>query len=179
MKKLAFLLLILTLTAVFVGCVANNPKATPSETTQSPGVSDQPKATPPETTQSPGLSDQPEATPAETTQSHGVSEYLTEENGEQYLILPISKAKLRVKSQHLSHLNKIDADLLKKAEEMISGYISSYSQNSGIYLGVCDGKLCLCAEAIVKIDPPNTSEYGSSGCGIDHDHRFFYEQITK
>ncbi len=102
-----------------------------------------------------------------------------EEDGKRYLVLPVSGDKVRLSNHELAYIDDIDPALLKAAEEKITGQISQYGDNSGLYLGVVDGHLCLCSEVIVKINPPRPSEYGNSGCGIDHDHKFFSERITK
>ena len=102
-----------------------------------------------------------------------------DENGERYLVLPVSGDKVRLSNHELAYIDDIDPALLKAAEEKITGQISQYGNNSGLYVGVTDGYLSLCAEVIVKISPPRPSEYGDSGCGIDHDHKFFSERITK
>ena len=57
---------------------------------------------------------------------NGVSDYLTEENGQQYLILPTSKQKVRVDKQYKQHLENIDVDLLEKAMPLCQIQISSY-----------------------------------------------------
>ena len=107
-----------------------------------------------------------------------MSEYLTEEDGWQYLILPISKNKIRVREQYTQYLDDIDLDLLRAAEENISGKLSQHSNNSCFYLQVDEGYLCLYAEVIVKLDSPASAD-NIGGCGIDHEHLFFCERITK
>lgn len=112
-----------------------------------------------------------------SSETNSISEYLTEEDGKQYLMLPISKDKVMLWDGQAQYLDDIDLDLLKAAEEKISKQISQYSNNSGFYLQVDEGYLCLYAEVIVKIDPP-ASAGGVGGCGIDHEHMFFGERIT-
>ena len=56
----------------------------------------------------------------ENLQVNNMSEYFTEEEGKQYLILPISKSKVRIRNEHKSHLENIDIELLKTAEETIT-----------------------------------------------------------
>ena len=112
-------------------------------------------------------------------QTDDPEEYLIEEDGEQFLILPISKVKVRVRKEYAQYLNEIDYDLLRTAEETISAKVAQYSNHSGFYLQVDDGHLCLYTEVIVSIDPPESSEEGDSGCGIDHEHQFFCERISK
>ena len=114
-----------------------------------------------------------------------LSECLLNENGIQYILLPISKIKIQVSSTYKSHLNNLDFDLLKSAEERITEKMSAYTNNSGVYLQADNaGYLYLCLEAIVNINPPNvvTGENGEiidGGCNIDHRHIFFSERITK
>lgn len=102
-----------------------------------------------------------------------------EEDGVQYLILPISRSKICVKEENKVLLGNVDPDLLKAAEEKLSAQISQYENYSALYLQNIEGQLYLCAEVIVDIDPPTSGEHGVSGCGTDHEHKFFGERITK
>ncbi len=108
----------------------------------------------------------------------------TKEDGKSYLILPVSGEKVEIDDDYASYVKDINADLLKAAEEKISEKISLYPEKSDFYLETYDGYLCLCVEVIVKIPPPapsvdGTEEYEMQGCGIDHEHKFFRERITK
>lgn len=111
------------------------------------------------------------------TKAKDISDYLVEEDGQQYLILPVSKERVKIWDEQTQYLDDIDLDLLKAAEERISREISQYSQNSGFYLQIEEGVLFLYAEVIVDITPPSGTDGG--GCGVDHEHRFFKERITK
>ena len=121
--------------------------------------------------------------PTQTEEKDPVLEYLVRE-GNQYLVMPISREEVRVWEEHTQHLSKIDLDLLKAAEEKLAVYLAEDSNNSGFYLQLKDGVLHLCVEVIVDIIPPQTvtMEDGyvlGSGCGIDHDHVFYMERIVK
>ena len=109
--------------------------------------------------------------------------YLTEDDGMQYLVLPSSNSRVLVEDEHQPYLHDIDVDMLRTAEEKILARIAQYPENSGIYLSKDDnGYLCLCVEVIVKLEPaevPTDSEFEERGCGIDHEHKFFSEPITK
>ena len=126
-----------------------------------------------------GCDHQPSGQEAVSTisETNSISEYLIEENGKQYLILPISKGKVKVWDEQTQYLDDIDLDLLRAAEKRISEAISPYSNHSDLYLQVDDGHLCLYAEVIIDIDPAG-AESGEAGCGIDHEHKFFGERIT-
>ena len=107
-----------------------------------------------------------------------------EEEGEQYLLLPISKTKVLVYDGHRQYIEKIDMDLLKTAEEALSAQIPQDESEPFFYLQMEEGDMYLCVEIIVDIDPPETvtMEDGtviSSGCGIDHEHVFYSERISK
>ena len=103
---------------------------------------------------------------------NGVSDYLTEENGQQYLILPTSKQKVTVYEEHMPYLEKIDADLLKAAEEKITEEVARYTEDvEHFYLQKEDGHLLLCVEVIVDVENPTSF--------TDHEHKFFKERITK
>lgn len=109
---------------------------------------------------------------------------ITKEDGKSYLVLPVSKEKVEIDDDYASYVKDIDGYLLKTAEEKIGEKISLYPENSDFYLETYDGYLCLCVEVIVQLDPPAPSidgsdEYVMRGCGIDHDHKFFSERITK
>lgn len=110
--------------------------------------------------------------------TENISDYLIEEDGKQYLILPISKEKVRVSNSYTQYLDDIDLDLLKAAEKKIREELSQYSDTQvDFYLQDREGYLYLTAEIIVDITPPSGAE--DSGCGIDHEHKFFEERITK
>ena len=113
-----------------------------------------------------------------SSEANNISEYLTEEGNDQYLILPVSKSKVRVSDLHTQYLYDIDLNLLRTSEEKINGIISQYPKNSGFYVQYYDGYLRLCTEVIVEIDPPESTDI-SGGCGIDHEHKYFDEPITK
>ena len=119
------------------------------------------------------------------SENKDISEYLIEEDGEQYLILPISQSKIVVRDEYKQHLDNIDIELLKTAEETICNKMSAYTKSSGFSLQFDDsGYLCLHTECIVDIEPPNViteddGEIISGGCNIDHKHIFLYERITK
>lgn len=118
-------------------------------------------------------------TPSTSSVTKSISDYLIEEDGEQYLILPISNVKVRIWDEQIQYLDDIDIELLRTAEVKISGEISQYQNHSYFYLKFYEGYLCLCVEVIVDIDPPVASENSEGGCGIDHEHKFFVERITK
>lgn len=113
-------------------------------------------------------------------------EIVSDEDGDAYLVLPVSGNKVRISDRGKNYVKDIDGYLLKTAEEKIAGQISQYGNNSGFYLETYDGYLWLCVEVIVKLDPPapdisvdSSDEYWMQGCGIDHEHKFFMERITK
>ena len=121
--------------------------------------------------------DQPE-------QAKDQPEYFVEEDGEQYLLLPISGTKVLIYDGHKQYIEKIDMDLLKTAEETLSAQIPQDESEPFFYLQMEEGDMYLCVETIVYIDPPETvtMEDGtviSSGCGIDHEHIFYSERISK
>ena len=115
----------------------------------------------------------------------GISEYLIEEDGKQYLILPISQSKILVRDEYKPHLDDIDIELLKTAEQTICDKMSAYTETPGFSLQFDNsGYLYLHTEWIIEIDPPNvvTDDNGvivEGGCNIDHKHIFFDERITK
>jgi hypothetical protein len=120
------------------------------------------------------------------SETKDISEYLIEKNGWQYLILPISQSEIKVGDDYKQHLNDIDIELLKTAEKIISDKMSAYTEPHIFYLMLDkSGHLCLGAESIVDIEPPNvvTDDSGEifdmGGCNIDHKHIFFHERITK
>ncbi|MBE6671308.1 MAG: hypothetical protein E7593_03800 [Ruminococcaceae bacterium] len=111
---------------------------------------------------------------------NNISHYLTEENGNQYLILPISKDKVLISDTEAQYLNDINVAMLKSAEEKISEEASKYPDDWDFYISIYEGQLCLCTEIIVDIEPPENPKDGLiGGCGIDHEHIFIRERITK
>lgn len=116
-------------------------------------------------------------------QANSQSEYFVEEDGEQYLLLPISGTKVLIYDGHKQYIDIIDMDLLKTAEEALSVQIPQDESEPFFYLQMEEGDMYLCVEIIVDIDPPETvtMEDGtviSSGCGIDHKHVFYSERIS-
>ena len=113
-----------------------------------------------------------------TTQSPNIVDHLTEIDGQRYLILPISKSNVRWENLYDFYIKDIDFELLKNAEKTMTDQVSELTveKRSSFYLRVVEGELYLCAEVIVDLEPPSEDE---SGCGIDHDHVFFKERITK
>lgn len=107
-----------------------------------------------------------------------VSDFLIEEKGKQFLILPISEDKVYVREEYEQYLDDIDLDLLKSAEKKITEEISKYDDEHSFSLQLEDEKLYLVVEVIADIDPPVESEIGG-GCGIDHEHKFLKERITE
>ena len=117
-------------------------------------------------------------------QANNQTEYLVEEDGEQYLLLPISGTKVQVHDDCKQYIEIIDVDLLKAAEEKISAQIPREVRDPWFYLQMDEGDMYLCVEIIVDINPPETvtMEDGtviSSGCDIDHKHVFYSEPISK
>ena len=103
-----------------------------------------------------------------------ISKYLKKKDGEQYLILPISKEEIRVwDEEEAKYLKHIDVGLLKKAEKKIAAEVSKYKDETPhYYIDIRDGYLCLAVELIVDLDEPAAN-------GMDHEHVFFRERITK
>ena len=103
-----------------------------------------------------------------------ISKYLKKKDGEQYLILPISKEEIGVwDEEEAKYLKHIDVGLLKKAEKKIAAEVSKYKDEiPHYYIDVWEGYLCLAVELIVDLDEPAAN-------GMDHEHVFFRERITK
>ena len=113
-----------------------------------------------------------------------ISEDLVEEEGLQYLTLPISKKKVQIWGECKQFVANIDVELLIAAEEKIIAQTRNSERPAGFGLQVKDGHMYLNAEVIETIDPPKikTTEDGyvvENGCDIDHRHVFFTERITK
>lgn len=125
-------------------------------------------------------SHQPNAqdTPSTSSVTESISDYLIEEDGERYLILPISKEKVRVTGSHMQYLDEIDLDLLRTAEEKIRENIAQYTGTEG-YFRLEEGKgyLSLCLD--VYIDAPPYYFPDGSSCGLNQERKVFEERITK
>ena len=102
-------------------------------------------------------------------------EFISTENGKKYLILPISNEKIEILEEYEQYICEIDKELLQNAEENLNVQTQQYSEKSNFYLQIHEGSLCLAIEIIVDLE----STTDSSGCGIDHEHLYFKEQITK
>lgn len=99
----------------------------------------------------------------------------TNEKGNTYLIMPISRKKVKLDEEYKEYLPYINYDLLRVAEEKIDGECGD-NQNSGFYLGIDkEGYLILQKEVIVPI--PEDQRTWGSGC-YDHKHKFYQERIS-
>jgi len=109
-----------------------------------------------------------------------LSECIRYENGKYTLILPLSRTEIPVRASLAEHMEKVDFDLLKAAEAKIREDAAPYEESWSFHLEEWEGYLCLGTELLVDIEPPASSDgFQSSGCGIDHEHLFFRERITK
>ena len=111
-----------------------------------------------------------------TDSGSNISDYITNENGKYTLTLPVSKTTLDFPDEYTSYLEDLDADLLKEAEEEIIDNCSEYSGTPVYYIDEEDDYLCLCVEIIEPIESADGSD---KGCGIDHEHIFLRERISK
>ncbi|MBQ4108306.1 MAG: hypothetical protein IJC80_02770 [Clostridia bacterium] len=102
-------------------------------------------------------------------------EFVATENDKKYLILPISNKKIEIYEAYEQYINDIDATLLLSAEESLNEQTQQYSEKSDFYLQIHEGSLCLVIEIIVDLE----STTDSSGCGIDHEHLYLREEISK
>ena len=99
----------------------------------------------------------------------------TNEKGNTYLIMPISRKKVKLDEEYKEYLPYINYDLLRAAEEKIDGECGD-NQNSGFYLGIDkEGYLAIEKEVIVSI--PEDQRTWGSGC-YDHKHLFYNERIS-
>ena len=107
-----------------------------------------------------------------------LSDFLVEEDGAYYLILPISGKKIGILYSEYApnDLERIDITLLMAAEAKLNAQMASYNVDDHLYAAAYSGEIWLCAEVIVYLDPPNGE---GVGCGIDHEHIMFEEKITK
>jgi hypothetical protein len=122
-----------------------------------------------------------------------VSDLLIEEHGDLFLLLPISNKKVSVNYSYRSELAKTDLDSLREAERKLWDRINSYSKRQEPCFTIIhakDGQVVLHVELIVIYDPPHIPDWPTSpdptaptppqrGCGISHDHLYFYEVISK
>lgn len=102
-------------------------------------------------------------------------EYIGEEEGRLYLILPLSKKRIWIEESEKPHIEKIDLATLTAAEEGLNAQIAQYEETPGLYFRVVEGCLYLYAEIIVEYDP---IELPGGYFGSDHEHLFFKEKLT-
>ena len=121
----------------------------------------------------PASTDSEQETSSELIKEEQISDYLIQEDGRQYLILPVSGYKMRYDREYEKYLEQIDFDTLKTAEENLNSKIQKYKAAPCFWLQVDEDGLYLGVELIVKADPP-----GSGAC-IDHDHIMYKEKLTK
>lgn len=111
-----------------------------------------------------------------------LSQYFSADDDAQYIILPKSKEKIRVSGAYVKLLDRIDTNLLSEAEEKITNQVKSYTNDYEFSLQTNqEGDLCLCVELILKINLSDavSGEHQVAGCGIDHEHKFFIERISR
>ena len=107
------------------------------------------------------------------------SSCISNEQGVYVLTLPSCGEKITLKDDFTPFVPYIADALVVAAEKKITDEIAEYSNSSGFYLQISEDYLCLVQEVIHYIDPSETAgEYNLSGCGIDHEHLFFSQQIS-
>ncbi len=98
-------------------------------------------------------------------------------------VVDIHAYEVGVYSKHIN--DKEFEESLEDAKEKIKEQAQKYGEDiedGMLHYTEIDGYICLCLEIIVDIDPPTyeTDENETAGgCGIDHEHVFFSEQICK
>ena len=97
-----------------------------------------------------------------------------QESGRQYLILPISNTKIRYDYSDKKYLEQVDLDTLKTAEENLTSKVKEYTDAPHFYLQSEEDCLYLGVEVIVQKDSTDLK-----GCGLDHEHFMYTEQLTK
>ena len=98
----------------------------------------------------------------------------TNEKGNTYLIMPISRKKVSL-DWYKEYLPYISYDLLKDAEEKINESAGD-NEESGFYFAIDqEGYLSIVKEVIVPI--PEDQRTWGSGC-YDHKHKFYRERIS-
>ena len=114
--------------------------------------------------------------PAEPKEFEDIFDYVIEEDDKCYLLLPASGQRISVSDSEKPYLDKVDLDMLVAAEDKLNTQLAQGGEKLAFFLLVENNKLWLCAEMIVKIDPPKSE---GAGCGIDHEHIFIEEPITE
>ena len=107
--------------------------------------------------------------------------YSTDEDGNRYLILPISKAEVRVMSHHEPHLTAIDPTLLQAAEETLTAEAARYDEPKEPWFSLTfdtDGHLCLSLEVIVQVPLETKTEEDTGEVETRHEHKILSERIT-
>ena len=98
----------------------------------------------------------------------------TNEKGNTYLIMPISRKKVSL-DWYKEYLPYISYDLLRTAEEKINESAGD-NEGSGFSLAIDqEGYLSIVKEVIVPI--PEDQRTWGSGC-YDHKHKFYRERIS-
>ena len=90
--------------------------------------------------------------------------------------------RIFVDEEELEYLSDIDPALFASARETI---LSEAKEDEPPHLSIIirDGYLILYGEIVRDIEPPETEivngEVYSDGCGLDHEHIYFYERISR
>ena len=99
----------------------------------------------------------------------------TDEIGRTFLILPISKEKLRLGEQYKAYFPYISNELLEEAEKKINDECGD-NQNSGFYFGIDHEGYLILQKEVIKMLPSDQVD-PLAGCG-DHKHLFYQERIS-
>lgn len=178
MKRYMVILLILLALLSLVACGEVRPALqTPTTPTETPAAGSATKPSELSIIHPTAKPTTPPAIREEPAWKQELSDYLVEEDGEYYLILPSSGKKLRILYAEYApeDLERIDPALLMAAEAKLNYEMGAYDVDYHFYAAAYDGEIWLCVEAIRNIDSPN----GENGCGIDHEHIMLEEKITK
>ena len=110
--------------------------------------------------------------------SNSIEKYVVRDEMGQadHLVLPVSGESATIYSVAEPYLNTVGADELRATEERLTQRLPKNEQGHAFFVSYENDRVCLGAEVIVPIDPPNGE---GGGCGIDHDHVFFSEPIEK
>lgn len=108
------------------------------------------------------------------------STLITLENGTYYINLPNLDKKIRVENYYIDDLSRVTDELVFAAEK----YFADLLEKGYPYItqDMQTKRIGLCIEEIVEINPPRVSAESdhtqTSGCGVDHEHKFYFYPIV-
>jgi len=184
-KLLAAMIIMVIMLSSFLGCANNSTEGSTTDSSTDSVTSDivtdsTADSVADVTSNTTNDSSDEEKSPEDLPKGESIFDFITYEDGEYFLTISNTLNKIKI-TEYMQYIFRVDVEAIKTAEMKIIEQTPQEVQSlSSFYLQEDEeGYLCLCTEAIVKLDPPDENGYVMGGCGYDHDHLFFKEKLIK